>query len=101
MQVCRRMHGQMVSKWEVVQEVLPKQGPDAAKTNRRDGIGKCESVKTKEEKKENKPSRALLKQSRSTEVQPSGEDFQLYTVKTTHGRRLRTRAGAQRGDLQK
>lgn len=30
LQVCRRMHGQTVSKWEVVQEVLPKQAPDAA-----------------------------------------------------------------------
>lgn len=46
------MHGQTVSKWEVVQEVLPKQAPDAAKANERDGIGKCENKRKKQKNKQ-------------------------------------------------
>lgn len=59
-QVCRWILNQMVREWGVTQELLPKQAPEAAETNRkRDDIEKREKEKEKENNQ--KKPEALLK----------------------------------------
>lgn len=73
-QVCRWILTQMVRGWEVMQEVLPKQAPDAAETNgKRDDIEKREKEKKGKEKNPQKTEAELCLSNSAAQVELNDE----------------------------